>query len=116
MVTRRRLLVLAGLLTVLLAGLSVVWFLRAPAHISAESCARIQPGMTKAEITAIVGETNDWVSLGAGVHSAYYTEYEGGPRGRRATIEVRFDKDNRVFDKAFEEESVEAWLSRRWRN
>ena len=112
MVTRRRLLIVAGLLTAWALGLSWVWFLRAPRRISAETFARIQSGMTKAEVTTIVGETDDWVSLGAGRHSAYYKEYGGG---RGATIEVRFDKDDRVFDKAFEKESVEAWLSRRWR-
>jgi hypothetical protein len=117
MVTRRRILVLASLLAVPLIGLSLVLFLRAPAHISPESCARIQMGMSKPEVAAIRGETNDRVSMGAGVHSAYYTEYEGGPRGRRATIEVRFDKDDRVFDnQAFQEESGEAWLGRLWRN
>ena len=54
------------------------------------------------------------LAWGPGVHSGYY--HSEGSSGRKATIEVRFDKDDRVFDKAFEEESVEAWLDRRWRN
>jgi hypothetical protein len=66
--------------------------------------------MSKAEVTALLGETNDWVSLDSwgGRHSAYY--HDRTSRGRRATIEVRFDQDDRVFDKAFGEETAQAWL------
>ena len=109
---------LAGLLMASVLGLSLAWFLclpGVPRRISAASCARIQPGMTKAEVGAIVGETDDWVRLDSwgGRHSAYYHDYRSS---RRATIEVRFDENDRVFDKAFEEESMEAWLARKLRN
>jgi len=108
--TRSRILVLAGVFSLLLIGLGAVWFIHAPARVSAESCAHIQRGMSKEEVASILGQTSDWVNMGADVHSAYY--HSEGSRGRKATIEVRFDKDDRVFDKAFEEESTEAWVDR----
>ncbi len=104
---------LAGVVLALLLGLIVVWSSLGSGRITAKNCERIKLGMTRAEVSEMLGESGPSVVFGAdGRNSADYTEYKGGSRGRRMIIQVTFDKDDRVTDKAFQEESTEAWLSR----
>jgi hypothetical protein len=111
---RKPLLILAGVFLTLLLSLILAWsFLGRSGRITAENCERIKLGMTRAEVSGMLGESGPSVVFGAdGRNSADYTEYNGGPRGRRTIIQVTFDYDDRVTDKAFQEESTEAWLSR----
>jgi hypothetical protein len=103
----------AGLAVALLLGLNLTWSFGRPHRVNADNFGRIEPGMTRAEVSALLGETKEpLVPLGDGRHRAYYAENAGASLGRGAIIALVLDSDGRVADKAFEEEDFTAWCER----
>ena len=44
-------------------GLYLAWSAGDPDRITAATAARLRPGMTEAEVAAVVGQTDDWVAV-----------------------------------------------------
>jgi hypothetical protein len=86
----------AGLLSVLLAPLAA-WFLFR-AHIDPATCARVKPGMTRAEVEALLGgppgnyATKDIPAAGAMWPAPPEYQIWNGDRG---SLEVYFDQGGR---------------------
>jgi outer membrane protein assembly factor BamE (lipoprotein component of BamABCDE complex) len=96
---------------VLLLGLA--WFFSARHGLTRARYERIEPGMTRAEVGNLLGqESGPLVSLGAGRREAWYVSNRGRSLGRQVVIQVAFDDDDRVIDKAIGEEQADAWASR----